>query len=162
MRCIKLQKPPRVHSPISNWRQRASRKSETGENSHTSKRPVAASITKAPQHGITYTCTKRCEDKGLETGLTHDCGARGCCKAAGVGAGTLAWFQAARLCICICICIWICACAQGGACAAGAHIGGDICVSVRAMVTAGPWCCRRCVCESVRVVASCVLLFPAA
>uniref|UniRef100_A0A1I8FH99 DUF418 domain-containing protein n=1 Tax=Macrostomum lignano TaxID=282301 RepID=A0A1I8FH99_9PLAT len=30
LRCMKLQKPPRVHSPISYWRQQASRKSVTG------------------------------------------------------------------------------------------------------------------------------------
>lgn len=32
-RCMKLQKPPRVHSPISYWRQQASLKSVTGESS---------------------------------------------------------------------------------------------------------------------------------
>lgn len=32
-RCIKLQNPPRLHSPFSFWRQQASRKSVTGESS---------------------------------------------------------------------------------------------------------------------------------
>lgn len=38
-RCIKLQKPPRLHSPFSFWRQHASRKSVTGESSAYSGRP---------------------------------------------------------------------------------------------------------------------------
>jgi hypothetical protein len=38
-RCIKLQKPPRLHSPFSFWRQHASRKSVTGESSAYRGRP---------------------------------------------------------------------------------------------------------------------------
>lgn len=38
-RCMKLQKPPRLHSPFSFWRQQASRKSVTGDNSAYSGRP---------------------------------------------------------------------------------------------------------------------------
>jgi hypothetical protein len=38
-RCMKLQKPPRLHSPFSFWRQQASRKSVTGESSAYSGRP---------------------------------------------------------------------------------------------------------------------------
>jgi len=38
-RCMKLQKPPRLHSPFSFWRQQASRKSVTGESSAYNGRP---------------------------------------------------------------------------------------------------------------------------
>lgn len=38
-KCMKLQKPERVHSPISYWRQHASRKSVTGDNSEYTGRP---------------------------------------------------------------------------------------------------------------------------
>lgn len=38
-KCMKLQNPERVHSPISYWRQHASRKSVTGDNSEYTGRP---------------------------------------------------------------------------------------------------------------------------
>lgn len=39
-RCMKLQNPPRLHSPFSFWRQQASRKSVTGESSAYNGRPA--------------------------------------------------------------------------------------------------------------------------
>lgn len=54
-RCIKLQKPPRLHSPFSFWRQQASRKSVTGDNSAYNGRPwYTVSISIKSEHNHTY------------------------------------------------------------------------------------------------------------
>jgi hypothetical protein len=56
-RCMKLQKPPRLHSPFSFWRQHASRKSVTGESSAYKGRPKEARMSGKAQRGLASTRT---------------------------------------------------------------------------------------------------------
>ena len=56
LKCMKLQKPPRLHSPFSFWRQQASRKSVTGESSAYSGRPTELSIYITYPSNFAHTC----------------------------------------------------------------------------------------------------------
>src|ERR1700722_15831938 len=53
---MKLQKPPRLHSPFSFWRQQASRKSVTGESSAYSGRPGYCHRRQGVHEGERLTC----------------------------------------------------------------------------------------------------------